>query len=1106
MQNSCSLISAFYQGMVIISCLFLLTACPDKPRLAITFDMSVTEDQMKVDPKADMETAVVPKACEQDIDCDSQQYCKIIDDMGQCTTGCRLPTSDNPTPCLYRGADYQCDENTRECIFVCEQDLDCAPQEYCSDEGKCKEGCRLDDQACTPTSTNPRVCDPNTRQCIEQSVCCLPNQSCTIGSESACEEMNGEVMLGVNACTPSPCGSSCFRDDQCAPSEYCANYGRCTVGCRVNEINACPTSLNCNAQTRICEPAPCTEDANCLESQYCANGQCQTGCRINGCPQGLSCNDDHACVPRCVQDQDCQGDEYCDLNLNRCRTQCDPLTHQPCDQTERCDVNRCVFGCADDPFELLGDQVQNTAPIYTFPFPDAVRKLGDAQNRRLCVNDIDWIQVPIQAGERIEIVVEYATSLARLALSLHSPTGEEIAQNAIWANRQTLVYPSLNQSIPTSGHYGIKISALQQVSAVPYKLTINIVGGIAPAYGCFNDLNDPSDNSVSTAQSIGLTPALNFSERYQGNLCLGDRDWYCFPMNLSDGVDVYLNTPAHCETGVRAYLSPANIATQIERTGDVSLSTYQLSNVEGDLHRLQFLGDADSGSFSNDRWCLGIENDNRSGNRNQCEGYQIELGFQRRQAVCTDLREPNNTIFNPTILDEQGPLANDQGRLPYAVDLALQENLILCQGEQDIFQVTPLIGDALIAWIVDASDVNNNQSTLVGSLELSFMDAQGNRIGDSALINPKDRLQPITATAIAGSSEPMYLKVSGIGDSSGAYQLFIRRNANNGECSQDINESQLARDDQLSPTSTLREVGENHFSIANGYLCDPNDRGDEDWYSFNVSEENTRVCISSRFRYQQGNIDLDLFRVENNNGLACQNHETCRMNQANSSCVNRRCLAPTTTSNRIGDGEMIHYAGLQSRSGNHFLRVYSPNVETQNAYQLDISLIPPIAVGANCPADEYEGNSNNNEQRTAFDLGSGQVAICDAWVCERERNEGDWYGITIPAMSQRTIHISYESQQGRLLLNAQNALSLDGVVVESPRSPNRNVHCINVSAGNTPGFVSFQIAGDIFNLNQAKIDYVLQVVPTDLSIEARGQCDALNGGLFSDVAWPTLRL
>jgi hypothetical protein len=83
---------------------------------------------------------------------------------------------------------------------------------------------------------------------------------------------------------------------------------------------------------------------------------------------------------------------------------------------------------------------------------------------------------------------------------------------------------------------------------------------------------------------------------------------------------------------------------------------------------------------------------------------------------------------------------------------------------------------------------------------------------------------------------------------------------------------------------------------------------------------------------------------------------------------------------------------------------------------------------------------------------------------------------------------------------------MDGALIESPRSPNRNVHCMNVSAGNVPSVLYFQVAGDIFNLNQQRIDYVLQVVPADLNLSPRGQCDALNGGLFGDIAWPTIRL
>ena len=50
------------------------------------------------------------------------------------------------------------------------------------------------------------------------------------------------------------------------------------------------------------------------------------------------------------------------------------------------------------------------------------------------------------------------------------------------------------------------------------------------------------------------------------------------------------------------------------------------------------------------------------------------------------------------------------------------------------------------------------------------------------------------------------------------------------------------------------------------------------------------------------------------------------------------------------------------------------------------------------------------------------------------------------------------------------------------------------------------ILGDLFNPFQTRIDYVLKAIPTELNQNPRGECDALTGGLFNTVQWPTLDL
>ena len=87
-----------------------------------------------------------------------------------------------------------------------------------------------------------------------------------------------------------------------------------------------------------------------------------------------------------------------------------------------------------------------------------------------------------------------------------------------------------------------------------------------------------------------------------------------------------------------------------------------------------------------------------------------------------------------------------------------------------------------------------------------------------------------------------------------------------------------------------------------------------------------------------------------------------------------------------------------------------------------------------------------------------------------------------------------------------DASNINGEIVDSPRSQSRNVHCINIIAGVRPATIQLQVAGDTFNINQNRLDYLLRVVPTNLFTNSRGACDLLNNGLFTEAIWPTLDL
>ena len=1088
------------RALFFIGLSFTLCGCPDD---ITALDVGV--------PTIDQDVTNAPDrnigedgSCLDDEECGRDQYCQLSERSieGECTLGCRL----EPDSCQSPQSRKICEAETRTCVLSCEVDSDCYDDHYCA-AGICRPGCRVatseQSSTCAPIDGTPQLCDPESRACIAGGVCCDLDDTCTVETAPACERVGGEILLGVISCEPNPCQAECVRDARCAPGEYCANYGRCAPGCRVDDPEGCPTDLTCDPELRACVNRICDEDATCPSWQYCnVEGRCRDGCREGECPEGFRCDRDHVCRVYCLNDGECGEDAYCEQPSERCRPICDPQTHLGCEPSEMCVAGRCEVGCADDPYEILGDDLSESAyELEWVSGGEGERRSSGIQERVLCTGssqlEEDWIQLTLADGERLEVSLHTRPSSGPIGLSLIDEQGETLLNSDPWTEHQTLRYPELGRGV-NAGVYWLKVSDLGLIEPHEYALGVRV---LTEPTGCFSDANDPIDDTVNGARLIGLTPTLRFTEEASGDLCSGDRDYFCFPMSPSDGLDLYVETPQACDP-LSVSLGPSSIF----QLGPQQFEGYRLNELERrpDEPRTYLIElDPETGAFSNDEWCAQLTS---SGH---CEGYYFNATFARRQVVCSDQREPNNTVAQATELDGIGPLGDGTGVIPENITQTLNENMVLCQDDLDLFSVQSSAGNAWRAWLIDDSDPEDDplrgRGQLVGELRVRFLNSDGVPVGDSAPVNPPtltDGESIQFATAVSAVDERLYIEVSGIDDSAGPYQLKLLRIPSDGACSQDVNEPD-GGDDELDPVSQLREESSGRLTVNNGYLCDEIDMIDEDWFTFEVAESNTRLCLNSTFRHRDGDINIELFEAGNlNQGDLCGSHAECRMNQMGSSCINRRCRAPVARGNSLDDGELIHFSSLETQAGRYYARVFSPE-PTENAYQLAVTLVPPSET---CDPDVHEGHSGNNRPQEATRFGSGRVELCDSWLCANERVEGDWYEIIVPAAAQRTIHVAFETQQGRLTLSAEDAGAIDGQVIESPRSQSRNVHCINVAAGPRPATVRIHVGGDVFNMNQSRIDYLLRVVPTNLNSSPRGGCDLLSGGLFSDVSWPLLNL
>jgi hypothetical protein len=1083
----------------------------------IVSDMQINEDQ----------DGIENNGCQNDTDCSSSSYCLLDKEnfQGQCTSGCRI----NPDSCAIAGSRKRCSVETRTCELTCTIDQECFVDQRC-DNNLCVLGCRVNDpQACPMDNNGLRYCNPSTFECNSAIVCCDLDSQCSFTQTQSCEQVGGEVMLGVNSCQPSPCRAQCTHDSLCPTNEYCADYGRCAIGCRLDTIDSCPNHLYCDENTRQCLPKNCSLDSECEAWQYCSETRiCTPGCRVDSCMNGQSCNmTTHLCESQCMQDQECD-DGYCVVEQGVCRSFCDEMTHEGCDLNEACINQRCVVTCIDDNADLIGDDQVEQAYLITWEDSSDIDRdqlrSSTLLSRVLCpmngqigIADEDWYQMNLLAGDRLRIQVHRTLQNGDIIVNLYNENLQLLTMNEAWQERNEITYPELlREGISQDQNYFIQVKSDLLLDRSPYTLQISA----APAYqACFDDDLDPGDDTLQNARRIGTTPALQFSESYTGNLCLADEDFYCFAMNSTDGLDVFLDTMATCDP-LQVDLAPSAIFTlEEDRFEGYRLPVLAEEGVWGDEggKRYQILLDQENSSFTQDEWCIRVRNTVDS----MCENYRLSTVFSRRQLICSDLREPNNTIQQATPLDGNGPLANAQGEIPYDQTLlsnnydnlfvTLNENLYLCTDDYDTFSVQTVVGDVWRAWIIDHNNSSdndlNNPEEQSRNLKIRFIDENGTQIGDEGSLNPSimndlEQYALQQATVVTSFNGPLWIQIFGVDQSKGAYRLFIQRTPNQGVCTQDVNEP-IGGDQELNPVSQLREEDEQRFSINQGYLCDAGTGADEDWYAFEITQNQTRLCLSSSFRHANGDINIELFENDEvNQGEECQVHADCRTNQAASSCILGYCRLPIEHAQSQDDGEFIHFSPFEGRIGNYYARVYSPD-QAENTYRLNVTLLP---TNDQCTADYHEGVQGNNRSQNATPLGSGRIQLCDTWICDSEREQGDWFEITIPAFATRSIHTRFENQQGRIILSAEDVSTIGGQIVDSPRNQNRNVHCINIVAGERAATIRLHIAGDVFYNQQNRIDYILQVLASNIDNGSQGACNALNGGIFDNVIWPIMDL
>ncbi len=295
------------------------------------------------------------------------------------------------------------------------------------------------------------------------------------------------------------------------------------------------------------------------------------------------------------------------------------------------------------------------------------------------------------------------------------------------------------------------------------------------------------------------------------------------------------------------------------------------------------------------------------------------------------------------------------------------------------------------------------------------------------------------------------------------------RNPLRADCANDPAELEGRNDtvEEAAPLDFDRQV-----RFEDGTLCNSAEADDADFYRIEVPDSDMRLAVSLTHA-PDVDLDLRLFNAESGVQVA-------------------------DSSTRL-PGELIAIPRGQLRAGTYAVRVSGADGD-EGDYVLDVTLLPGEAP---CLPDGYEGPDGNDRPDRSVPIPS-QSRLGDAWVCNAERQAGDWYRLQV-VDRDLTVHITYTRSDALMTLSANTERNGNIDAYEESVEVQTSVQCINVAATGNPTDVFVNVKAEtLFSDGDDRADYVLQVMETDLGAAPRGACDELSNGLFDFVEWPTL--
>ncbi|MCU1369045.1 MAG: hypothetical protein JWO77_239 [Ilumatobacteraceae bacterium] len=152
----------------------------------------------------------------------------------------------------------------------------------------------------------------------------------------------------------------------------------------------------------------------------------------------------------------------------------------------------------------------------------AVATSGLAISSRTCRRDVDYFGVPVLQGQSVGSSLLFTHAQGDLNMALFDPSGVQVASATSTANNETI-----NHTAAKTGIYVIEVSG-KDGAANTYSLTMT-----SPL--C------PPDDSLEDNDTSAAAKALQAGVAIQAISCVGDQDYYSFPVPADGAIEVELD-------------------------------------------------------------------------------------------------------------------------------------------------------------------------------------------------------------------------------------------------------------------------------------------------------------------------------------------------------------------------------------------------------------------------------------------------------------------------------------------------------------------------------------------------------------------------------------